>query len=490
MIDFLVYGMIYLGSVLMVYNIYCFVMYAISIRESNIKAEDRGIVNVPIILLISFLIGYLLVAIFGDPDLIMAGILFGGSIFVYIMYRVLNNITNKIIESEKREAELKAVEESTKTKNSFLASISHEMRTPMNVILGLDELALNNPDLPEETRIQLEKIGVSGRHLLGLINNTLDMHNIETGRLTAKNEPFLLSEILEQIEVMISMRCEQKNQTYNVYKDKELSDRYIGDKLMIEDVLLHILDNAVKYTPKNGKIDFTIEEQNKKDDRCTLSFTIADNGIGMAEDFIPKIFDLFSQEDASFTNRYGGSGLGLTIAKNKVDLMNGEIKVLSKRNVGSTFIVTIPLQIAKEEEIKKEEEIDLNGRMVLIVEDIDDNAEIVADLLELEGITSERAENGQRAVEMISERPENYYDAILMDLRMPVMDGLEATKKIRELDRQDCKEIPIIALSANAYETDIENSLKAGMDAHLVKPTNVDKLYQTLNELIKKENKA
>ena len=308
------------------------------------------------------------------------------------------------------------------------------------------------------------------------------------GKLVAKNEPFDLNEILEQIEVMISLRCEEKNLTYNIRKSENLSENYIGDKLMIEDVLLHILDNAVKYTPRNGRIDFAVDELGKKDDKCTLYFTIADNGIGIAEDFIPKIFELFVQEDSSFTNRYGGSGLGLTIAKNKIDLMGGEIKVESKRNVGSTFIVSLPLTVTEKKE-NEELQIDLNGRMVLIVEDIDDNAEIVADLLELEGVTSERAENGKKAVEMILQRPQNYYDAILMDLRMPVMDGLEATSRIRELDRQDCKEIPIIALSANAQENDIENSLRAGMEAHLVKPINVDKLYTTLNELIKKENK-
>ena len=488
MVNFLIYGMIYLGSILMVYNIYCFVMYASYIRQSNIRKEDGSIVNIPIALLISFLIGYLLVAIFGKPDLIMAGIQFGGSIFVYIIYRVLNKITNMIMESEKLESELKAIEESNRVKNSFMASISHEMRTPMNVILGIDELALKNPDLPEETRTQLEKIRTSGKHLLGLINNSLDMHNIEMGKLVAKNEPFDLNEILEQIEVMISLRCEEKNLTYNIRKSENLSENYIGDKLMIEDVLLHILDNAVKYTPRNGRIDFAVDELGKKDDKCTLYFTIADNGIGIAEDFIPKIFELFVQEDSSFTNRYGGSGLGLTIAKNKIDLMGGEIKVESKRNVGSTFIVSLPLTVTEKKE-NEELQIDLNGRMVLIVEDIDDNAEIVADLLELEGVTSERAENGKKAVEMILQRPQNYYDAILMDLRMPVMDGLEATSRIRELDRQDCKEIPIIALSANAQENDIENSLRAGMEAHLVKPINVDKLYTTLNELIKKENK-
>ena len=486
MINFLVYGLIYIGSILMVYNIYCFVMYAGFIRETSLKKEDGNAVIIPIILLVLFLIGYMAVGIFGKPDLIMAGILFGGSVFVYIIYRVLNSITNKVIQSEKLESELKIIEESTKAKNNFMASISHEMRTPMNVILGLDELALKNPDLPEETRIQLEKIGTSGRHLLGLINNTLDMHNIETGRMKVDHEPFYIGETLDEIDVIMTALCEEKKQTYKMSKN-DLSGYYVGDKLLLKEVLMHILENAVKYTPEKGKIDFTIEEINKNENKCSLRFTITDNGIGMSEDFIPKTFELFSKEDASFRSRYSGAGMGLAIAKNKTELMGGEIKVMSKRNVGSTFVLTIPFDIAPKEELEDAKPLDLEGRMVLIVEDIDDNAEIVADLLELEGITSERAENGQKAVDMILERPQNYYDAVLMDLRMPVMDGLEATEKIRSLDRKDCKEIPIIALSANAQENDIENSLKAGMEAHLVKPIDVDKLYQTLNELIKKE---
>lgn len=482
MLDFLVYGMIYVGSILMVYNIYCFVMYASYIRKNNIK--ESGIINVPIVLLISFLLGYVAVAIFGEPDLIMAGILFGGSVFVYIIYRVLNSVTSKIIESEKLEAELKAIEESNKVKNDLMASISHEMRTPMNVILGIDELALKNPDLQEETRTQLEKIGISGRYLLSLINNTLDMHDIEMGRLNVNKDVFSIDEILDEIDIMMKQLCSKKKQTYNMSRHS-LSGHYVGDREMVKEVLMHILENAVKYTPEQGKIDFSIEETKRGAEKCELRFTISDNGIGMSENFVPKVFDLFTKEDSGFKSRYDGSGMGLAIAKAKCDLMNGEIKVISKRNAGSTFVVTIPFDIAEKKEEKEADAIDLNGRMVLIVEDIDDNAEIVADLLELEGIVSERAENGQKAVDMIVEKPENYYDAILMDLRMPIMDGLEATRKIRSLDRKDCKEIPIIALSANAQENDIENSLKAGMEAHLVKPIDVDKLYSTLAEYIK-----
>ena len=468
----------------MVYNIYGFIMYASFIRKNNIK--ESSIINIPIVLLIFFLFGYLTVAIFGNPDLMMAGILFGGSVFVHIIYRVLDSITTKIIESEKLEAELKAIEESTRAKNDFMASISHEMRTPMNVILGIDELALKNPDLPSETRTQLEKIGISGRYLLGLINNTLDMHDIETGRLNVSKDVFGIDEVLDEIDVMMNQLCNEKKQAYSTSRNN-LSGYYIGDKEMVKEVLMHILENAVKYTPQEGNIDFTIEEVKKDENKCDLRFTIKDNGIGMSKEFIPKVFELFSKEDSSFKSRYDGSGMGLAIAKAKCDLMEGEISVMSRRNEGSTFVVRIPFEIAEKKEVKESEIIDLNGRRVLIVEDIDDNAEIVADLLELEGIVSERAQNGQKAIDMIMEKPECYYDAILMDLRMPVMDGLEATRKIRSLDRRDCKEIPIIALSANAHENDIENSLRAGMEAHLAKPIDVDKLYSTLNEYIKEK---
>ena len=485
MIRWAIYGMVYLGALLMVHNIYCYNKYAHATEKRGDWGKDKSILFIPVILLVLFLIGYLFIGIFGNPDIVMAAVLFGGSIFVFIMYKLVSRITDKVIENEKLEAELMAAEQSSKAKSSFLASISHEMRTPMNVILGLDGLALNNPDLPEETRQQLEKINQSGRHLLGLINNTLDMNSIETGELCLKQENFSLGESIEQINAIIKTLCDEKGLRFDVSVAEDADNYYIGDEMLLKQTLLNILENAVKYTEK-GSISFDIKKEETDKDNCKLMFTIAVTGIGMSEEFLQRAFQVFSQEDSSSTNRYGGSGLGLAVAKSMTDLMGGEIKVNSKKDEGSTFVITIPFKYGEEkkENAVTDETVDLDGLRILIVEDIDENAEIVSDLLELENVECERAQNGKVALEMFEKSDINYYDAILMDLRMPMMDGLEASRKIRELDRNDAEIIPIIALTANAFESDIEQSLKAGMNAHLVKPVDADLLYTTIKQLV------
>jgi len=272
-----------------------------------------------------------------------------------------------------------------------------------------------------------------------------------------------------------------------------------GDELLLKQALMNVLDNAVKYTAAPGDVIFSVKMIRSDNEACVIMFIVNDTGIGISREFLPKVFDIFSQEDGSFTNRYGGSGMGLAVTKQKVELMNGDITAESEQGVGSTFTIDIPFYIAEEEEAKKAlngeasggeneavPEISLEGCRILIVEDLDENAEIVADLLELEGAESEHAENGYIALGMCERSKPGYYDAILMDLRMPVMDGLESTRSIRSLPREDAKTIPIIALSANAFETDRQNSADAGMNAHLVKPIDSDLLYQTLRIWIAK----
>ena len=479
--------LIILGSLLMVYNIYGFVRYARSVKEKENWGKDAIILHVPIFLLVMFLLGYLAVAFFGKPDLIMAGILFGGSIFVFIMYRLMSRITMQIIESEQLEARLRASEESSRAKNSFLASISHEMRTPMNVILGLDSIALKNPDLSDGTRDQLEKIGQSGRHLLGLINNMLDLQRIETGELAVRQEPFSLRDLADQINAIAGTLCEEKGLSYHAAVSDAADGWYQGDSLLLKQVLLNLLENAVKFTDAPGSVGFSVDRLPSDDEPPRLCFSVTDTGIGISPDFQPKVFDLFSQEDSSYTTRFGGSGMGLAIAKNDTELMGGSIAVESRQNSGSTFTVTLPLpRVAAEESAKAAPaEIDLEGRRILITEDIPENAEIAADLLELEGAETEHAENGQAAFEMFRNAEPGYYDAILMDLRMPMMDGYEATRRIRALDREDAGSIPIIALTANASEEDVQRSLDSGMNAHLVKPIDADLLYATLTRWIR-----
>ena len=489
MVQWLIRGMVFLGSLLMVYNIYGFVRFARYVKKlDSWNANDR-ILYVPIILLVGFLLGYLAVGLFGKPDMIMAGILFGGSVFVFVVYKLLNGITQRIVEREHLEAELMAAEESNQAKSRFMATMSHEMRTPLNAVIGLNELALKDDSLTPQTRDRLEKVEISAHHLLDMINDILDMNHIESGEMVLKAEAFSPADLLNLVNVLARMMCEEKGVVYRHEVVGELEGACIGDSLRLRQVLLSILSNASKYTPEGGSVRFVAEQLPREGDRCVLRFTVSDTGVGIDEAFMPKLFDSFAQEDANAINRSTGSGIGLAITKRLVEMMDGDIAVASRKGEGSTFTVTVRLgavDVAEASEATGEalEDRSLAGKHMLIVEDVDLNADLLADLLELEDVTSERAENGRVAVDAFSQAPPGHFDAILMDLRMPVMDGLEATRAIRALPREDAKAVPIVALTANAFEEDVRQSLDAGMNAHLAKPVDTDQLYDTLRALV------
>ena len=384
-----------------------------------------------------------------------------------------------------------AAESANRAKSQFLSQMSHELRTPMNAILGLDSIALRDTELSPRTRDELEKIGASSRHLLALINDILDMSRIESGRMDLNEKDFSLREFLEQINVIINGQCEDKGLQYTCRVIGSPDERFRGDDLKLKQVLINILGNSVKFTECPGSVYLSVEELERRGERCAMRFTISDTGIGMEKAFIDKLFDAFSQEDATTTNKYGGSGLGMAITKRMVDMMGGDILVESKKGVGSTFTVTIPLGLSqmeaapeKEPEEKPMERVSVAGLHLLIAEDQEMNAEVLSDLLEMEDMSSERAENGQIAVEMFARSKESHFDAILMDMRMPVMDGLAATREIRKLSRPDAKTIPIIALTANAFEEDVQQCLQAGMNEHLSKPVDIDALVLTLGRLM------
>ena len=519
---------------------------------------------------------------------------------------------------------LALAEEANKAKTAFLSNMSHEIRTPMNAIIGLDTLALNDETISAGTRDYLEKIGGSARHLLALINDILDMSRIESGRMVLRKEEFSFSDMLEQINIMVSSQCSDKGLYYECRILSRVDDHYIGDDMKLKEVLINILSNAVKFTDAPGNITMTVEKTAEYDDQSTLKFCVKDTGIGMSKEYIPRIFEPFSQEDGSTKSKYGSTGLGMAITKNIVEMMNGTISVDSKKGVGTEFTVVVTLRnslrrdlvgegtfdpnhlrvlivddeaipaeharmvldeagikadvsmnaedamrmlevqhlkqepynlvlldwkmpdkdgvdTAKEirerydnettiiiltaynwDEImekalasgvdgfiakplfasnviaeferaanrnhmdlsKEKKRAELAGRRVLVAEDIEMNAEIIMDVLEMEEVESDHAENGKLAVEMFDQSEPGTYAAILMDIRMPVMDGLEATEAIRRLERPDAKKIPIIALTANAFDEDVQRSLQAGMNAHLSKPVEPDHLYQTLGELI------
>ena len=386
---------------------------------------------------------------------------------------------------------LEAAEEANRAKTAFLSSMSHEIRTPMNAIIGLDDLALRKETLDDDTRQYLEKIGGSAQHLLELINDILDMSRIESGKMILRNEVFSFRSIIEQINSMVMTQCADKGLKYECDITFDMDASYVGDAMKLKEVLLNILSNAIKFTDAPGSIFMTVEQTAVFEDKSTFRFVIEDTGIGMDESFIPKVFDTFAQENSGRTNKYGSTGLGMAIAKNIIELMNGTISVESEKGAGTKFTVVVTLGNdasgsgeAAGAALPEKKRAELSGRNILLAEDVAINAEIMKEIVSVKGAKIDHAENGKRALEVFLASEINHYAAILMDVRMPEMDGLEAAERIRIQDRSDAATIPIIALTANAFDEDVERSLQAGMNAHLSKPVEPERLYRTLEELI------
>ncbi len=519
---------------------------------------------------------------------------------------------------------LTMAKEANMAKTVFLSNMSHEIRTPMNAIIGLDNLALHDQTLSDQTRDYLEKIGGSARHLLGLINDILDMSRIESGRMVLRKEEFSFRAMLEQINTMVTSQCADKGLNYECRILSSVDDYYIGDDMKLKEVIINILSNAVKFTEAPGSVTLTVERTAVFEQQSTLKFCIRDTGIGMDREFIPRIFEAFSQENSGTKNKYGSTGLGMAITKSIVEMMNGTISVESEKGVGTEFTVAVTLKnsarkddgaqsavdhsrlrvlVVDDEEIaaeharvaldeagiradactsgaaalqmlelrhvkqepynlvlmdwrmpemdgleatrrirehydsdttvviltayswediadeavkagvdgflakplfvanvlgefdriarrnnmslfRQKERADLAGLRVLLAEDMEINAEIMMDVLDMRDVKADHAENGRIALKMFEDSAVGDYAAILMDVRMPEMDGLEAAEAIRALDRPDAKTIPIIALTANAFDEDVQRSLQVGMNAHLSKPVEPDHLFQTLEELI------
>lgn len=393
---------------------------------------------------------------------------------------------------------LEAAQEASKAKTAFLSSMSHEIRTPMNAIIGLDSLALQKKDLDADTREYLEKIGASARHLLSLINDILDMSRIESGKMVLRNEAFSFRDVLDQINVMVMTQCSDKGLKYECTIGEEVADSYIGDEVKLKQVLINILSNAIKFTDAPGNVSMSVVRTAVFEDKSTLKFTISDTGIGMDESFIPKVFDTFTQEFGGSTNKYGSTGLGMAITKNIVEIMNGSISVKSAKGKGTAFTVMVTLKNCDNKssgmqgpaDTASDKAAGLDGRNILLAEDVLINAEIMKEILGIRGAGIDHAEDGIQVVDKFSSSTLWYYDAILMDIRMPKMDGLEAAAAIRALDREDAGTVPIIALTANAFDEDVQRSLQVGMNAHLSKPVEPDRLYHTLEKLIREaENK-
>jgi two-component system sensor histidine kinase/response regulator len=548
---------------------------------------------------------------------------------VYLLTDVTEVFEQERESRMKLETALAAAEQASVAKTEFLSRMSHEIRTPMNAIIGLDAIALQEKDISVTMEDHLQKIGISARFLLSLINDILDMSRIESGRMALQNERFNFEEMINGINTILYEQCRDNGIEYECVLKSYTEDAYSGDVTKLQQVLINILGNAVKFTPRGGKIHFMIEQVSRTKEKARLRFEIADTGIGINEKFIPQLFEPFLQEDQGRTSTYGGTGLGLAISKNIVNLMNGEITVHSIKNVGSEFTVEVDLGLTKEAmrrrklsqnlrplftlivdddiivcqhtqlllndaglkteyadsgaeavervqmqhksqrdydlvlldwkmpdmdgietarqirkivgpevtiiimtaydcadiEIKakaagvdlfmkkpvfassvtrafenvlvrkvteapsgQDTDYDFTGKRILLAEDNVINAEIARNLLEIKGCAVETVENGAEAVEAFAAAPVGQLDAILMDVRMPVMDGLDAARAIRGMRKADAKTVPILAISANAFQEDANMSRDAGMNAHLTKPIEPLTLYDTLRRYFEKRS--
>ena len=397
----------------------------------------------------------------------------------------LNNIDAQM----KRELEYRqhVAEARTKARNDFLANMSHDIRTPMNAIVGYTNIAKDHIDKPETVTNALEKIGSSSHFLLSLINDILDISKIESGKMQISLAPCDLRDIFRRIEDITVLQAKNKSLVITYQHDSVRHCRVNADELRIEQVLVNIISNAIKYTPEGKTVDLIAEEEPVEGNRYHYRFIVRDTGIGISEDYLPHLFESFTREERTTINRIQGTGLGLAITAKVVEMMGGTISVKSKVGEGSEFTVDLELESLEEPHPEESENsmIDFSGCRVLLVEDNDINAEIACMILSQYGIAVERAENGQAGLEQVQKHAGGYYDAVLMDIQMPVMNGYEATTAIRALEGTYYQTLPIIAMSANAYDEDVKACLAAGMNAHIAKPFSPEALVKLLHEYIR-----
>ena len=394
--------------------------------------------------------------------------------------------------AEKIERAAKRAEEASEAKTRFLFNMSHDIRTPMNAIIGFSDLLEKHLDDKEKVHDYIKKIQLSGSFLLSLINYVLEMARIESGKATLRTEVGDAQELLGALNAVFEPAVEKKRLKYNCTLDVE--HRFIiCDVTKVREIVLNIISNSVKYTPEGGSVTVQIKEIPwEKEGWTAYRILVEDTGIGMGAEYLPHIFEEFTRERTSTESKVVGAGLGLPIVKALIDLMGGTIQVESERGKGSKFEVILPFEIASEEEVKdsyvkKEEKLYNRSKekRILLAEDNELNAEIAITILEENGFKVERAEDGCKCMELFSEKPAGYYSTILMDIQMPNMDGYTASRKIRGMEREDAKAIPIIALTANAFDEDRNKAFAAGMNGHIAKPIDVGRMVRSIGALVK-----
>ena len=397
------------------------------------------------------------------------------------------------------EAELKKSAEQAKNaseaKTRFLFNMSHDIRTPMNAIVGFSGLLEKNLQNEKKAKEYLEKIQSSSNLLLMIINQILEMARIESGTAVLQLKAEDMDALFHRVNTVFEEDIRKKNLQYHA--DLDIRHHYVVcNQTKLQEIMLNIISNAIKYTPEGHSIHVEIHEAaSENPSKIHYIFLCEDTGIGMSEEYLPHVYEEFSREHTTTENKVQGTGLGLSIIKSMIELMDGSIQVESRQGIGTKFTVDFSFDIASKEEVygnqntmKPPEIHTIKGTRILLVEDNELNAEIAKTVLEDDGALVTRVEDGQQAVELFKEKPAGTFDAILMDLMMPVMDGYTATKKIRSLERSDAKTIPIIAMTANAFQEDAEKCIAVGMNAHLAKPLDIEKVMITICHLVKKKN--
>ena len=387
---------------------------------------------------------------------------------------------------------LQTAENANKAKTDFLSNMSHDIRTPMNAIIGMTSLIRYDAGNKDKVIEYADKIDISSQHLLGIINDVLDMSKIEAGKTVFKYNDFSILNFIQEINTLFQSQIDEKKQTLTIIKENIRHEWVNGDQVHLMQIFSNLLSNAVKYTQEGGKIQFLVEEcETKSSVYAKYRFLVSDNGMGMSADFKETIFDPFTRAESSMTNKIQGTGLGMAITRNLVKAMGGTIDLESELGQGSCFEVLIDMRIAEErtialaaqEEIDEQDDNILQGMKFLCAEDNELNAEILMELLKIEGAECIICENGERVLETFEQSAPGDYDMILMDVQMPVMNGYEATKAIRRSSHELAMTIPIIAMTANAFSEDIQHSLAAGMNAHVSKPVEMKVLEKTIRSI-------
>ena len=387
---------------------------------------------------------------------------------------------------------LQTAENANKAKTDFLSNMSHDIRTPMNAIIGMTSLIRHDAGNKAKVIEYADKIDISSQHLLGIINDVLDMSKIEAGKTVFKYTDFSILDFITELNAIFHSQIDEKNQTLTIIKENIRHEWVNGDQVHLMQIFSNLVSNAVKYTQEGGKIQFLVEEcETKSSVYAKYRFLVSDNGMGMSADFKDTIFDAFTRAESSMTNKIQGTGLGMAITKNLVEAMGGTIDVESELSQGSCFEVLIDLRIAEDRFVSSAEQVEkdepagnvLKGMRFLCAEDNELNAEILMELLKIEDAECTICENGKRVLEAFEQSVPGDYDMILMDVQMPVMNGYEATKAIRRSSHELAKTIPIIAMTANAFSEDIQHSLAAGMNAHVSKPVEMKVLEKTIRSI-------